>query len=348
MSSAAPSIDPDQLTDALRRAGVLHSGRVSDVRLDNFRPTIISRIGRLHLTYDGPADGAPTSLFLKTGQPERAEAFWRGYRHEADFYSKVAPHMPLGVVPRYFDSHFDEETHDWRLIIEDLTETHEIRTVWPLPPTPKDFEQIISTWARFHASWWDSPMLGNAIGAWPDPSDAVIRVFSEKFENFERALAERLSPARREIYQALLKNGHRLGARTRTQKHMTIVHSDSHPWNVMLPKAADGTPRIFDWDCWRVDVATDDLAYMMSTHWFPDYRRRYERTMLDLYHEELMKGGVASYDRRALQDDYRLSTLWQLATPVWQYGYNIPAGIWWNHLDRIFSAIDDLDCRELL
>jgi hypothetical protein len=28
--------------------------------------------------------------------------------------------------------------------------------------------------------------------------------------------------------------------------------------------------RIFDWDVWRIDVATDDLAYMMALHWFPD------------------------------------------------------------------------------
>jgi thiamine kinase-like enzyme len=348
MSSSVPSIDPDQLTDALRRAGVLHSGRVSNLRLDDLRPTILSRIGRVHLTYDGPADGAPTSLFLKTGLPERLETFWRGYRHEADFYSKVAPHMPLGVVPRYFDAHFDEETHDWRLIIEDLTETHETRTIWPLPPTPEDCEQIISAWGRLHAAWWNAPALGNTIGSWPDPTEALIQAFAEKYEAFAKNLGERLSPERRETYRALIKNGYRLTARARSRQHMTIVHGDAHPWNIMLPKREGETPRIFDWDGWRVDVAASDIAYMMSVHWFPDYRRRYERAMLDLYHEELMKGGVANYDRRTLQDDYRLATLWRLATPVGQYSGKIPAGIWWNHLDRIFSAIDDLDCRELL
>lgn len=59
-------------------------------------------------------------------------------------------------------------------------------------------------------------------------------------------------------------------------------------------------------------------------------------------------GGVAGYERRALDEDYRLSVLWQAATPVWQAANDIPSWIWWTHLERIFMAIDDLGCRELL
>ncbi|WP_441280905.1 hypothetical protein [Tardiphaga sp. 862_B3_N1_1] len=57
---------------------------------------------------------------------------------------------------------------------------------------------------------------------------------------------------------------------------------------------------------------------------------------------------MRGYDRRALNDDYRLSVLWQITTPVWQEANNIPPVIWWNNLERIMLAVDDLDCRELL
>ena len=70
---------------------------------------------------------------------------------------------------------------------------------------------------------------------------------------------------------------------------------------------------------------------MMALHWFPDHRRRYERHLLDHYHAELLAHGVTGYDRYALDDDYRLSVLWQIATPVWQAWNNIPSGIWWPH-----------------
>jgi hypothetical protein len=73
-----------------------------------------------------------------------------------------------------------------------------------------------------------------------------------------------------------------------------------------------------------------------------------ERHLLDCYHDELVSRGVESYDRRALYDDYRLSVLWQIETPVRQHANNIPPVIWWNNLERIHLAVDDLDCRELL
>jgi len=57
---------------------------------------------------------------------------------------------------------------------------------------------------------------------------------------------------------------------------------------------------------------------------------------------------VSGYDRQALDNDYCLSVLWQITIPVWQAAYNIPSGIWWHHLERIFLAIDDLGCRDLL
>ena len=54
------------------------------------------------------------------------------------------------------------------------------------------------------------------------------------------------------------------------------------------------------------------------------------------------------YDRQSLEDDYRLSVLWQTVTPVWQAGNNIPPVVWWNNLERILLAVDDLGCRDLL
>jgi hypothetical protein len=106
--------------------------------------------------------------------------------------------------------------------------------------------------------------------------------------------------------------------------------------------------RFFDWDCWRVDVATDDLAYMIALHWYPDRRKVLERPLLDLYHATIAAHGVSRYDRQSLVADYRLAVLWQITTPVWQWNGNISPVIWWNNLERIMLAVDDLGCRDLL
>jgi hypothetical protein len=138
-------------------------------------------------------------------------------------------------------------------------------------------------------------------------------------------------------------------ARYLSHRNVTLIHGDAHVWNVLMPKdEQSGDVRLFDWDTWRIGLPSSDLAYMMAMHWYPELRRYRERPLLDRYHAALLAQGVGGYDRRALDDDYRLSVLLQILTPVLQAAYDIPPWIWWNNLERILLAVDDLGCRELL
>ena len=87
---------------------------------------------------------------------------------------------------------------------------------------------------------------------------------------------------------------------------------------------------------------------MMAMHWYPDRRQRFERALLDHYHATLLDRGVQDYTRDALDHDYRLSTLGLIWRPIWQALNDLPPAIWWNNLEHIFAAVDDLGCRELL
>jgi hypothetical protein len=339
---------PEYLTDALRRADALGAGRVRDVVVESSKATILSRIIRLRLSYDGAMAGAPASVILKTGLPERAETNPNGGRCEVAFYTQVAAAVPEAPVPCCFDAVWNKITKDWHLLLEDLTDSHFTLVHWPMPPTLPQSEAIIAAWARFHARWWDDARLGTSIGTWLQPNDPQIQTFADKYRQFADLVGDRLPAERRAVYERLIEEGHRLNARYHTHRNMTLLHGDSHVWNVFLPRDGGHDVRLFDWSAWRVDVAADDLAYMMALHWFPDHRRRYERRLLDHYHANLLANGVSGYDRPALDDDYRLSVLWQLAIPVWQATHDIPSGIWWHHLERIFLAIDDLGCRNLL
>jgi hypothetical protein len=40
--------------------------------------------------------------------------------------------------------------------------------------------------------------------------------------------------------------------------------------------------------------------------------------------------------------------LWLVTRPVAQAIGNVPPRIWWNNLERIMMAVDDLGCRDLL
>ncbi|MGH6725924.1 MAG: phosphotransferase family protein [Pseudolabrys sp.] len=337
------------LTAALRRCGALTDGSVREVAIESQNDTILSRIIRLRLTYDGAHGGAPPSIFLKTNRADRA-GLWTQMNQEVTFYSQLAPLMPAGYVPRCFDADWNAESKAWHLLLEDLTDTHTSATRWPLPPTFEQCEQVVGALARIHAAWWDDPRLGTSVGAWTDAAgmERYLKTFGERFARFVEEFGDRLPEERRDIYRRLFDSAPRLSERYNTHRNMTIMHGDAHFWNCLCPKDGGADVRFFDWDCWRVDTGSDDLAYMIAMHWYPDRRRRFERRLLDHYHAELVAHGVRGYERRDLDDDYRLSVLWQIMTPVNQFAIKIPPVIWWNNLERVFLAVDDLGCRDLL
>jgi len=345
-----PALDAAYLTASLRHAGVLADGRVAAVTVESARPTILSRVMRLRLAYDGDARGAPPTVFVKTGLPERAERGWGGAAQELAFYTQIAAAMPVPLTPRCFAAHGDEATKSWHLVLEDLTDTHRRVSDWPLPPDLPACARIIAARARFHAAWWDDPRLGVSIGTRVDAETArqAMQRHAGAFERFADHLGDRLSRERRQLYERFFAAAPALQARVLTFRNVTLVHGDAHVWNCFVPKDGSDDLRYFDWDTWRIGLASGDLAYMMATHWYPERRRRLERPLLDHYHAALVGHGVQGYDRAALAEDYRRSVLMQLLMPMLQMTGGIPPWVWWSHLERITAAIDDLDCRALL
>lgn len=343
--------EPAYLTAALRKAGALDRGAVREVKVLHQRDTIVSHIVRLGLRYVGESDGAPQSLILKTARPAFAKTLANAGRQEVAFYTQLAPKMPPRLAPRCFDGSFDEESLAWHLLLEDITDSHEIATQWPLPPSREQATAIVTALARWHASWWDHGSLGETVGTWMsiDDTTKLMETFASHYDRFADLLGDRLSEERRILYRRFIEQSARLFQRYHSHRSVTITHGDAHIWNFLLPRAgiAD-TVRIFDFDQWRISVPTGDLAYMMATQWYPERRQTLERPLLNRYHETLIAHGIGGYTRGALDQDYRWSVLWHITKPVWQWSVNIPPVIWWNNLERVMLAVDDLGCEELL
>ncbi len=343
-------ISAAHLNATLERAGMLGDLHVQDVTVMSDRATLMSRIIRLRLTYDGPANALPGSLIVKTGLPEQRGSEWSNGRQEVAFYGDVAPSLPANLVPCCFEAHHADATTPWHLILEDLTETHALATEWPLPPLEAQCRTIVGSLGRLHAAWWEDPRLGVTVGARLDDAamDRFIRQVAGHFDVFADRLGDELSGERRAFYEGLIAAAPRLHNRYRDAKNITLGHGDAHVWNCFLPRNGSDDVRWFDWDGWRIRVPTNDLAYMMAVHWYPERRQRLERALLDHYHTVLLENGVRSYHRADMQEDYRLSVLWHTTTPVFQAGLKLPPVIWWNNFQRIMAAVDDLGCRELL
>ena len=350
--SQLPAVaEPAYLTAALRKAGVLDAGAVREVKVLHERDTILSHIIRLGLRYVGESAGAPQSLILKTAHADFAKTLANAGRHEVAFYTRLAPKMPRGLVPSCFDGHFGEESQTWHLLLEDLTDSHEIASQWPLPPSREQMMAIVTTLARLHAAWWDHASLGETVGAWASAEDSAthMETFAGHYDRFADLLGDRLSEERRLLYRRLVEQSARLSQRYHSRRHVSITHGDAHTWNFLLPRAGVvNTVRIFDFDLWGINVPTSDLAYMMAMQWYPERRQALERPLLNLYHETLIAHGVTGYTRGALDQDYRSSVLWHITKPVWQWSINLPPLIWWNNLERVMMAVEDLGCEEIL
>lgn len=185
-------------------------------------------------------------------------------------------------------------------------------------------------------SGWTLPSCTGSSGTWPNNSPCSDR------------LGDELSGDRRAFYERLIAALPRLHERYRDGRNITITHGDAHVWNCFLPRDGGTDIRWFDWEGWRIRVPTNDLAYMIAGHWYPERRRRLERPLLDHYHAVLLENGVHRYDRADLWEDYRMSVLWHATTAVFGAGLQLPPVVWWNSFQLIMAAVDDLGCRELL
>ena len=231
MTSEPPpkAATPENLTHALRRSGSLGDGRVSEVVVESSRATILSKIVRLRLTYDGEALSSPSSVILKTGQLDRlGDANWDAGRQEVAFYNEVAAVKPGHYLLRCYEAAWEADTRAWHLLLEDLTDTHGIATAWPLPPTMEQCESIICARARFHADWWDEPRLGASVGTWQDETtmSANLQRFEEKLSLFTDRFGDCLPPERHDLYRRLIDTGLRLHTHHRSHRNMTVVQGD--------------------------------------------------------------------------------------------------------------------------
>jgi phosphotransferase family enzyme len=275
MLPVPPLAAPERLTAMLRGAGVLERGQVVDVAVESARETLISRITRLRMTYDGGA--GPSRVFWKS-QREGADPRWQEFGRKEDFYglrgrqhagraaaallggqrgARAAlapgargPHRPArgprGVAAAALDRPLPRHHRGPRAIPCRLVGA----------PAPR---RIVGTFADQSGAFdRHRAALPTDLAAFADP------------------LGDRLSAERKQRYERLIAAAPRRLERYRSHRDLTIVHGDAHFGNTMLPRRGGGDVRLIDWDAWRVDTATDDLAYMLAVHCYPDWRGRYE------------------------------------------------------------------------
>jgi thiamine kinase-like enzyme len=350
--SDVDKLTPDRLTKLLHRKGYLAAEEVTAIRTLASQQTAISSVYHLAVTYSRLPVAAPTRLFLKIPRPTET---WM--EKEIQFYTTVAPQMQTGqnaagwLFPLCYDAAYSQEDGAAHLLLEDLSDTH-FTIDGDMPPTAQLREQIIDAYARFHAFWWEDPQLGNGVGErlTAQAIDGFLQTAERKHSEFTTQVGETLTLAQRTILERVVTAWPaRRRMRVLAGQGLTLVHRDPHPGNFLFPKDAQThSVKLIDWQSWRVDTGTDDLAYLMACHWPLAAESRVEQELVERYHAQLLRQGVQNYSWEACWYDYRASIVrclfflliaWSPAQ--WE------GGIWWQRIQRGCAAYARWDCEEL-
>ena len=340
------------LTEVLGRAGALLSGRVVSVAVA-LGGASWSRHARLRLSYSPDSSGErPEGLFLKICAGDAA-VFGPS---EVHYYTRDYVAHPDAPLPRCYDAAYRETPRAYHLLLEDLSETHV--DGFQVEPTLEVGQGVAAALARLHAVHWGASGL-RAAGMPVAGEPELGRYFGWIERGLEPLLAaagDALGPAGGEVLERVFaRHPAAMLRRTDRLNGFTLVHGDTNPGNLLLPRQPPGPVYVidrqpFDWSLqgW---LAASDLAILMVLHWEERARRELEVAVLRHYRVALGEAGVdLSWDD--LLRDYRFSVAQCLEFAVeWCVLPKDRTGmrwLWERQLRRSLAAWEELGCAELL
>lgn len=281
----------------------------------------IGLLGRLYRAHLDGAPDLPRSVVVKlplvAGEVRSAVCEnLEFYRRETRFYQDIGLANPLPPARPYFAA-FDETTHDFVLVLEDLGRLRLADQVAGC--TAGEAETVIDAIAGHHAYWWDSrrfaalpwlktfdtpafraALAGNFEAAWPRVLEGVgadlspaLRVFGERFPA--------LIPW---FWQEITRPPH------------TFLHGDLRLDQLFFAvEAGDPPVTALDWQVSAKGRGAYDVAYFLSQSLATETRRGCESQLIERYAAGLAEHGI-DYPRDELRRDYRLTTAWCFAYPV--------------------------------
>lgn len=358
MSNVITNLDQltnELLTQLLQDNGLLKKGKVATITQTRSRQTNVSTVYFLTVTYTNPEPSAPRKLFLKIPVDDFHQGVWG--EKEIRFYTEIVPAMhekyDWNDLPfiRPYDVAYSEENQRSHYIFEDISD--EFQTIDSPPPSVEHCEKVMEAFAMVHGFWWEHPRLFQDLGE-PYTTQQIngfIQSAQRKLQDFIEFRGDKLAETHSEVLRSVVSMWPTQRVQRLMQhKGVTIVHRDPHTLNVLYShdnKVAN--VKLIDWQSWRVDTGTDDIAYFMACHWPSNLRQKLEEKLVRHYHEKLQQHGVQDYTWETCWDDYRASVIRCLfflmaawSPKQWERGW------WWDKLQLGIAAYQDLNCADLL
>ena len=221
---------------------------------------------------------SPRSLVVKRiedGRPEDPE----GHRREVCFYRQLLPLLDL-PHPHIYYAGPEPGTSAQLVIMEDVARTHR----FPSPQhtwTQREIEQILSTYARLHASGQDF-LAAEEAGDWlMDRHERRLFETAGELPRMVESLVKKGIWPKMTSFGSLLDRTLR-EAKLLSRQPVTLLHNDVYPSNCSIPLVGGVEVILVDWDMVGFGLAEMDLAYMFIQP-FSSHRQVYRQEALAYY-----------------------------------------------------------------
>lgn len=348
-------LEADWLTDVLREAGCLETGRVTAFKTEPISAGVgfVGQIVRIDLTYDLPEPAAPPTLIGKfpTSQDwgRQVAALYRLFSSEVSFYRHVAPSVSLRT-PRCYRHEINDDGTEFVLLLEDMSPSGRLGDQVP-GCSKTDAELAMRKLAELHAAFWDNSAL-DQLEWLSSLADLARRSFGEVYpqgwkpfiETYGHMLSPEVRTAAPTLNERLLRLVDELEGRT-----STLVHGDYRLDNFFFGNADSGYDlAVVDWQVTSRGFGSYDLTWFLGGNLEPDQRRKLEWSLLELYCATLEENGVTGYTMERCREEYVKTMAAILGTVIANFASFDPTNergvaLFEMLLRRYSAAVSDLD-----
>lgn len=344
----AGEITAEWMREALAAGGAAAAAEIAAVEVERLSE-VTNALGNLYRCRLTAGDGGaadPGSVIVKLpGTDALALRFARWmslHRREYVFYRDMAGQGHVRT-PALFYGGFDERSHDFVLVLEDLGGMEAVPQSAGMDAARA--RAAVGAAAALHGRFWEAAedKALAACGAFLTTREsrimqtvylltlpAALERFGDLFSTRARRLAEAFG---------LGICAHFAGVSAGPK---TVVHGDFRADNMLFGDAA--LPAVIDWQgCGMYDV-----AFLLATSVTSEVRRGVEREALEEYHAAVVGAGATGYSREACWHSYRqnmLGTLMPMVIGCGALEMSDPALVRQTRelLSRTLTAIEELD-----
>ena len=296
-------ITAEWLTRALSQRGV--EAEVDTFDIEEVGTGQLGETRRFHLRYNGVAPpNAPRTVVGKFPSLNEVAATTGKemgfYRSELMFYRELA-HRTEIKTPAVYVAELDPGTNEFVLLMDDQAPA--VQGDHMSGCSVEHAQMALQEAALLHAAFWNDSELEQQDWLYvPEGAQGyyTTELLESSWAHFEKTYADRMDPEVIKVCDKFVS--HHAAWNAPRARPKCYSHNDFRVDNMLF-----GGERIcvVDWQTSNYLGTGMDVAYFLSGTFDRDTRRATEWELLQGYHAELLRHGVADYDFEHLMADYR-------------------------------------------